>query len=47
MKPTDVKSSTYIEYGVKYNVEDPKFRVGVHVRISKYKSIFARVYTPN
>ena len=26
---------------------DPKFKVGDHVRISKYKNIFARGYTPN
>ena len=28
------------------NEEDPKFKVGDHVRISKYKMIFAKVYFP-
>ena len=29
------------------NDKGPKFKVGDHVRISKYKSIFAKGYTPN
>ena len=29
------------------NNKDPKFKVGDHVRISKYKNIFAKGYTPN
>ena len=29
------------------NDKDPKFKVGDHVRISKYKNIFAKGYTPN
>ena len=29
------------------NKENPKFKVGHHVRISKYKNIFAKVYVPN
>ena len=28
------------------NDKDPKFKVGDHVRISKYKNIFAKGYTP-
>ena len=31
----------------KVNDKDPKFKVGDHVRISKYKNIFAKRYTPN
>ena len=27
--------------------KDPKFEVGDHVRVSKYKNIFAKCYTPN
>ena len=27
--------------------KNPKFKVGDHVRISKYKNIFAKGYTPN
>ena len=29
------------------NDKDPRFKVGGHVRISKYRNIFAKEYTPN
>ena len=47
MKPVDVKSSTYIDFCKENNNEDPKFQVGDHVRISKYKNIFVKCSTPN
>ena len=47
MKPVDVKSSTYIDCSKEINDEDPKFKIGDIVRISKYKNIFARSYVPN
>ena len=47
MKPVDVKSRIYIDFGRENNIEDPKFEVGDHVRISKYKNIFAKGYVPN
>ena len=47
MKPIDVKNNTYINFGKEVNDNDPKFKVGDHVRISKYKDIFAKGYTPN
>ena len=47
MKPVDVKSNTYINSGKEINNKDPKFKVGNHVRISKYKNIFAKDYVPN
>ena len=47
MKPIDVKDNTYIDFGKEVNDNDPKFKVGDHVRISKYKNIFSKVYTPN
>ena len=47
MKPIDAKDNTYIDFGKEVNDNDCKFKVGDHVRISKYKSIFAKVYTPN
>ena len=48
MKPTNVKDNTYIDFGKEVNDNDPKFQVGDHVRISKYKNIFAKgYYTPN
>ena len=47
MKPIDVKDNTYIDFGKEVNDNNPKFKVGYHVRISKYKNIFAKGYTPN
>ena len=47
MKPTEVKDNTYIDFKKGVNVRDPKFKVGDHVRVSKYKNIFAKQYTPN
>ena len=45
MKPIDVKDNTYINTDKEINDEYPKFKVGVRVRISKYKNIFAKGYT--
>ena len=47
MKPIDVTSDSYAEYNEDFNKKDPKFKVGDHVRISKYKNIFAKGYTQN
>ena len=47
MKPVDVKDNTYIDSMQCSNDKDPKFKVGGHVRISKYKNIFPKGYTPN
>ena len=47
MKPIDVKGNTYIDFGREVNDNDPKFKVGDHMRISKYKNIFTKHYTPN
>ena len=47
MKPVDIKDNTYIDFEKEVNDEDPKFKVGDHVRISKSKNIFAKGYTPN
>ena len=47
MKPIDYKDNTYINTGKEVNDKDPKFKVGNHVRISKYKNILAKGYTPN
>ena len=46
MKPVDVKGNTYIDFKKEVNDKDPKFKVGDHVRISKYKNIFAKEFTP-
>ena len=42
MKPIDVKDNTYVNIDKEINDKDPKFKVGDHVRISKYKNIFAK-----
>ena len=47
MKPVDVKDNTYIHFKKEDNDKNPKFKVGDHVRISKYKNIFAKGYMPN
>ena len=47
VKPADTKQSTYIDFDNTNNKEDPKFKVGDQVRISKFKNIFAKVYLPN
>ena len=47
MKPIDVKSDSFAEYNEESNEKDPKFKVGDHVRISKYKNIFAKGHAPN
>ena len=47
MKPIDVKDNTYINADKEINNKDPKFKVGHHVRMSKYKNISAKGYMPN
>ena len=46
-KPVNVKDDTYIDFKKEVNDKDPKFKVGDHVRISKYKNLFAKGYIPN
>ena len=45
MKPVEVTSGSYAEYNEDSNENQPKFKIGDHVRISKYKNIFAKGYT--
>ena len=47
IKPIDVTSDSYAEYNEDFNKKYPKFKVGNHVRILKYKNIFSKGYTPN
>ena len=42
MKPVDVKSKIYVISSKEVNDKDPKFKIGHIVRISKYKTIFAK-----
>ena len=46
-KPIKVKNNSFAEYIEESNKRNPKFKDGDHVRISKYKNIFAKGYTPN
>ena len=47
MKPIGIKDNTYINTDKEVNDKNPKFQVDDHVRISKYKNILAKGYTPN
>ena len=47
MKPIEVTDDSYAEYNEDFNKKEPKFKFGDHVRISEYKNIFAKGYTPN
>ena len=47
MRPIDFTSDSYAEYNENSNKKDPKFKFADHVRISKYKNIFAKEYAPN
>ena len=47
MKRVDVNSSISIDFNKENNMEDPNFKVGENVRISKYKSIFAKGFVTN
>ena len=47
MKPKDVKNNNLTEYIEEFNKKDSKFKIGDHVRISKYKNIFSKGYLPN
>ena len=52
MKPLEVTDDYYAEYNkipmeLHLNKKNPKFKVGGNVTISKYKTIFAKGYTPN
>ena len=47
MKPIDVENDSFAEYNEESNEKDPKFKVGDHISISKYKNIFAKGYDPN
>ena len=44
VKAIDITDGYYVESKENANKKDPKFKIGDHVRISKYKNIFAKVY---
>ena len=39
-----MKSSRYFDFNKDNNKDDPKFKVGDHLRTSKYKKVFAKGY---
>ena len=45
MKLIDVRASIYFDY--ESNEKDPEFEVGDHVKISTYKNMFGKGFTPN
>ena len=47
MKPLDIKSLTLPKELALPKVKNSKFKIGSTVRISKYKNISAKGYTPN
>ena len=47
VKPVDVKPSTHIDSSKESNEKDPKFEIGDIVRVSKYKNVFSKGYTPS
>ena len=47
MKPIDVRDNNKRVYIDEHNEKDSRFKVGDRVRISRYKNIFAKGYTPN
>ena len=42
LKPIEVKGNTYINFIKDVSEKDPKFKVGDHVRISKYKKMLLK-----
>ena len=47
MKPKDVGNNNKRVYIDEHNKKDSRFKVGDRVRISKFKNMFAKGYTPN
>ena len=43
MKPGDITSSTYIDFGMENNDKDLKLKVSDHLRLSKCKKKLPRV----
>ena len=47
IKPADVNVASYTDFSAVHNKKDLKFKFGDHVKIIKYKNIFATGYTTN
>ena len=46
VRPIELKDNAYIDSIKEGSDKDAKFKVGYHVRVSKYKNIFPKGYTP-
>ena len=46
-KPINVEDNNFTEHIEESNEKSPKFKIGDHVKIWKYKNIFTKGYTPN
>ena len=42
MKPIEITDDFYVESNEDFNKKNHKFKVGDHIRILKYKNIFAK-----
>ena len=42
-----MKNDIFVAYDKESNKKDPKFKVGDHVKISKYTNIFTKGYAPD
>ena len=47
IKPIGVTGDSYADYNEDFNKKYPKFNISDHLRISTYKNVFAKGYTPN
>ena len=47
MKLLDINPSMNIDFNKENNKEGPKFKVGDHIKITKYRTNFAKGYVPN
>ena len=47
MKPVDIKSNIYIDFRSEINDKNQKIKIADNVRISKYKKVFKKGYSPN
>ena len=47
MEPVDVKNNAYIDFKKDVINKEPKFKIGDHVRIYKFKNIFTKGHMPN
>ena len=47
MKSVDVNLNTYIDSSKEVRDKNPKYKIGINVKISKHEIVFAKGYTPS